>query len=480
MKTFLFNIRKLNIFLSLMLLLLWLGAFKLDVYAAPRLINPKGDGFVIVIDPGHGGDNNGTEGHLNGSYLEKQMTMITSQALYDELSKYEGVTVYMTRNNDASLSLKERAEFAASVNADMMFSVHYNASVNHDLFGAEVWVPSDTPYHAHGYQFAMVELQSFKDKGLFIRGAKTKLNDAGENYYGIIREATALGVPAVIIEHCHVDNAVDIGYCDTDEDLRAFGVLDATSIAKYLGLKSSALGVDYSAYAAKDLASAEPDGRISLVFNTYTDPDVCEISPEEVNNETGDVVINVTAADYDDLLMYFDYSTDGGETFSERLPMPGYDYFNKSVQDSFEYTINLQGNNEPVVMFRVYNIFDRMKESNVLELAGAFSFAGNGTGENAGKTREEIIAEAKESKNKRQIIEKEIPGTLTFAPNGELIDEDTGFSLKDFLIIVLILVTLVFVTAFFVQLFSYKKRRKKRRGIKSYDYDIYSKDNYHY
>ena len=39
---------------------------------------------MIVIDPGHGGDNLGTE---EGYRLEKEMTMVTAMALVEELNK---------------------------------------------------------------------------------------------------------------------------------------------------------------------------------------------------------------------------------------------------------------------------------------------------------------------------------------------------------------------------------------------------------
>ena len=53
----------------------------LPVNAAARLQETK-DTVVIVIDPGHGGSNLGT---IENGHEEKSMTMITAQAMYDEL-----------------------------------------------------------------------------------------------------------------------------------------------------------------------------------------------------------------------------------------------------------------------------------------------------------------------------------------------------------------------------------------------------------
>ena len=94
---------------------------------------------VVVIDPGHGGKNLGTE------YLaipEKYYTMVVAQHMKEQLEKYQNVKVYLTHTTDIDMSLKERAEFAASVNADFLFSLHFNMSLSHALYGSEVWVPS--------------------------------------------------------------------------------------------------------------------------------------------------------------------------------------------------------------------------------------------------------------------------------------------------------------------------------------------------
>ena len=190
---------------------------------------------VIVIDPGHGGENEGTKEFLqNGDdFLEKYMTMTTALAMYEELCKYENVEVYLTRNGDKNLTLKQRAKFAKDVQADFLFSIHYNASENHTWYGSEVWISCEPPYHQYGYQFAYNHLENMREMGLFIRGVKSRISESGSgDYYGILRESGKLGIPAVIIEHCHVDNENDTPFCDTREKLQEFGRMDAISVAQ--------------------------------------------------------------------------------------------------------------------------------------------------------------------------------------------------------------------------------------------------------
>ena len=122
---------------------------------------------VVVLDPGHGGKNLGAE--YNG-YTEKDMTMIVATAMKEELEKYEGVEVYLTRDVDKDMSLEERAEFAASKNADFLFCLHFNMSLGHELFGSEVCgraagslslrLGQNPPPLCGGWAFALATLQA--------------------------------------------------------------------------------------------------------------------------------------------------------------------------------------------------------------------------------------------------------------------------------------------------------------------------------
>ncbi|MCR5640515.1 MAG: N-acetylmuramoyl-L-alanine amidase, partial [Lachnospiraceae bacterium] len=127
--------RKNRIILGLMALLLW-AVPSLHLLAAPRA-QTVDEEVVVVIDAGHGGENLGAKDY---GRLEKELTLVTAQAMYDALIQYDGVKVYMTRTADTDLSLEQRAQFAKDVQADFLFSVHYNASDSHRQFGSEVLV----------------------------------------------------------------------------------------------------------------------------------------------------------------------------------------------------------------------------------------------------------------------------------------------------------------------------------------------------
>jgi len=345
-----------NLYFVLAGTLIIVSMLSFPVQAADRL-QSTGEKIVIVIDPGHGGENRGT---IENNHEEKLMTMITAQAMYDELCLYDNVEVYLTRTGDVEMYLADRAEFAKEKNADFMFSVHYNASASHELFGSEVWVSAFAPYNGYGYQFGYELLTAMREKGLFIRGVKTRMDDKGRDYYGIIREAAERDIPAVIIEHCHVDEERDEVYCATEEQLQAFGRTDAEAVAKYFGLKSSILQVDYSSYPLADV-SANP---VPITAIDDSEPDICQIEVSEERYEKGVLSLKVTAADYDSPLLYYSYSLDGGKSFSRRELWPGCDTLAGTYTDSFPLDLQIPAGTTPSVILRAYNLYDLYLDSN--------------------------------------------------------------------------------------------------------------------
>lgn len=313
------------------------------------------DPLVIVLDPGHGGDE---EGGLYEYFIEKDLNLIVANAMKAELEKYEGVTVYLTRTGDQKLSLAERSAFAKSVNADFMFCLHFNLSGEHTLFGAECWVSAFGEEHSKGYSFADIEIRMLEEMGLYSRGIKTRLNKDGLDYYGIIRTASELEVPCVLIEHCHMDHENDRSYCEGREQWEAFGRLDATAAAKYFHLKSDILGVDY-----RDYQNLEVPVPAHVVKPDSTPPDVCMIELVSQDMDTGAVTIQLSATDYDSGMLYYAYSYDGGETFSDLQR------WEDKSHDTITFTMQVPPHILPQIVVNAYNGYDLYTESNLLSLS---------------------------------------------------------------------------------------------------------------
>ncbi len=317
MKQLFFPFKRFSIFLAVLFLL---GAVLFPIRA-------KADHtVVIVIDPGHGGKNLGAQYE---GLTEKEMTMITAKAMKEELEKYEGVVVYLTHEGDENMSIKDRALFAKERDADFLFCLHYNMSEQHTLFGSEVWVPAQGEYYAKGFSFAQIQMKEFTDIGLYSRGIKTRLNDRDEDYYGILRYCTQESIPCALIEHCHLDHPNDKPfYQQGEEQLKEFGRMDATAAAKYFGLKSYELDVDYSGFPA-------PETKVpaDIVRPDKTEPDLCRMEVTKIDEETGQATVRMEALDKDSYILYYNYSLDGGNTFTMPEEWPRPDAWNQSARE---------------------------------------------------------------------------------------------------------------------------------------------------
>lgn len=310
--------------------------------------------FVVVIDPGHGGENLGAQ---HNGYTEKEITMIVANAMYEELNKYDGVEVYLTREGDDDLTLAERAEYAASVNADLLVCLHFNMSEYHTLFGSEVWISAFGEDYQKGYAFGSAVLDQFSAIGSYSRGIKVRLNDEDLDYYGIIREAHARNVTTALIEHCFLDHEKDVDFYNSTEKLEQFGRMDATATAQYFGLSSQILGVDYSSY--EKVSVLLPNDKIEP---DITPPDICYIELVEADKENRQLKISLSAEDYDTGMLYYSYSLDGGASFSALKEWP--------EADTFQFTVQVPNGITPHIVVNAYNKYDIYATSNDIIVDG--------------------------------------------------------------------------------------------------------------
>ena len=86
------------------------------------------NGFLIVIDPGHGGDEPGSLGKINGETVlyEKDVNLQIGKKVYEKLLE-RGYNVIATRTEDVTVSLAQRVEIANTSGADLFVSVHNNS-----------------------------------------------------------------------------------------------------------------------------------------------------------------------------------------------------------------------------------------------------------------------------------------------------------------------------------------------------------------
>jgi len=92
---------------------------------------------TIVIDPGHGGLDDGTSGKLS---KEKDIALAISLKVGNLIKEnIPGVKIIYTRDSDVFVPLNERAEIANRNNANLFMSIHCNGNVNTNASGTETY-----------------------------------------------------------------------------------------------------------------------------------------------------------------------------------------------------------------------------------------------------------------------------------------------------------------------------------------------------
>lgn len=103
--------------------MLWALASAL-LLAAPKPAGRPAPAFVVVVDPGHGGEKDGAVS-ADGAE-EKDLTLQIARLLKARLEK-QGVRVLLTRSADDTVPLAQRAALANAEKADVFVSIHLNA-----------------------------------------------------------------------------------------------------------------------------------------------------------------------------------------------------------------------------------------------------------------------------------------------------------------------------------------------------------------
>lgn len=140
-------------------------------------------GKTIILDPGHGGDDPGAFS-LSG-VPEKTLTLQTAQRAAKRL-RQAGAAVYLTRNEDRRCNLKEVAEFANRIRADIFISIHYNSIYKSDISGTETYY-----YNPVSRKFAEIMHENI------IRGIKRKDHGLRRTPFYVVKNAE---MPSVLLE----------------------------------------------------------------------------------------------------------------------------------------------------------------------------------------------------------------------------------------------------------------------------------------
>ena len=114
-------------------------------------------GRSIVIDPGHGGIDDGT--HAGSSDRKGDRAWLSPSCCATRLEKTGKYRVLMTRTDDTYVPLRERVQFARTNHAALFISIHADALPHKegDAQGASIYTLSDTASDAEAARLAEKE-----------------------------------------------------------------------------------------------------------------------------------------------------------------------------------------------------------------------------------------------------------------------------------------------------------------------------------
>jgi len=150
----------------------------IPVAAKDDPVAAKDDRPVVVLDPGHGGIDNGTQAAASG-LAEKTLVLDFALALRDRIEKAGKYRVVMTRTDDTFIPLGERVRIARNQSAALFVSIHADALPRGegDAQGATVYTLSDRASDAEAERLADTENKADAIAGVNLTEEPTEVAD---------------------------------------------------------------------------------------------------------------------------------------------------------------------------------------------------------------------------------------------------------------------------------------------------------------
>lgn len=178
-------------------------------------------GIKILLDPGHGGTDSGTSGPTG--YAEKDVTLIIAKLVREQLIS-RGATVYLTREQDKTVSLVDRVAMIDKLEPAIAISLHYNSlpddgDAQHTQGMGAFW------YNAQAHSLAV-----FLNHYI--------VNQLGRPNYGIFWDNLALTrtttAPAVLLELGFMSNPAEFEWVVNPNDQKKLAIALANGITEWL------------------------------------------------------------------------------------------------------------------------------------------------------------------------------------------------------------------------------------------------------
>lgn len=180
---------------------------------------------LIVIDPGHGGQDPGKVG-VNDA-LEKDINLAIAEKLRKNLEDM-GVQIVMTREDDMvpdgkKEDLKKRVDLINEVKPELVVCIHQNSFTNQTVAGPQVFY--------HGESDVSKEISQMLQEELWQIDTEHKREIKGNESYYMLSETS---VPTVIVECGFLSNPQDAEKLITEEYQQQVASAICTGIIKWL------------------------------------------------------------------------------------------------------------------------------------------------------------------------------------------------------------------------------------------------------
>ncbi|MEO6053710.1 MAG: N-acetylmuramoyl-L-alanine amidase [Chthoniobacterales bacterium] len=214
----------------------------------PALLPQTVKGFhpvnTVVIDAGHGGQDKGADGRVAN---EKDFTLDVARRLRNQLQK-AGLRVIMTRNQDITVPLENRAKIANAQLNSIFVSIHFNAAPTGDAKGFEIFCVTPRGSPSTEYEQLTVrdmiaengnqsEMQSFALANTIYHSMQGNLNMTDR---GVKRARFAVlrltDTPAVLVEGGFLSSPYDLRNVASRDWREKYATSIATGILAYKAL----------------------------------------------------------------------------------------------------------------------------------------------------------------------------------------------------------------------------------------------------
>ena len=186
----------------------------------------------ICLDAGHYAKYNRSP--VNPVYYESDFNWKLHLYLKEELEKYNISVITTREDKDTDLALEDRGKTSAG--CDLFLSLHSNASTSPYDDGPLACVTITGTCDQLGLDLAnlVADVMGTNQRGSIWKRYGEKFPNL--NYYGVLRGATFVNTPAILLEHSYHTNLRATNWLLVDANVRKLAVAEAAFLAKYYGM----------------------------------------------------------------------------------------------------------------------------------------------------------------------------------------------------------------------------------------------------